>query len=235
MGGRGARGGAGRISADTAEEVPAWTTAASARDPERERPASAARSAASSSVFANRRAGSFWRQRVTSASSARGTSARSRLSGSGSRSITAARTWAGVSRRKSGRPVAISPRMSPTANWSVRWSTVRPLACSGDMYSSVPSSMPACVPYRDSVSCVSRSPSGASPILASPKSRIFRTPSGVTMRFSGFRSRWTIPARCAFARPSASCAPRSSSSGIGSGPRARRRRSVSPSTYSITT
>ena len=29
--------------------------------------------------------------------------------------------------------------MRPTANWSVRPSTARPLACSGDMYSSVPS------------------------------------------------------------------------------------------------
>ncbi len=68
-----------------------------------------------------------------------GTSGRRRPSGSGSRSITAASTWAGVSRRNRGRPVAISHRMRPTENWSVRWSTVRPLACSGDMYSSVPS------------------------------------------------------------------------------------------------
>ena len=41
---------------------------------------------------------------MTSASRAGGTSGRRRRSGSASRSITAASTWAGVSRRKTGRP-----------------------------------------------------------------------------------------------------------------------------------
>ena len=105
-------------------------------------------------------AGSFCRHRETIASRASGASGRRRRSGSASRSITAARTWAGVSRRKTGCPVAISLRMSPTANWSARASTGRPLACSGDMYSSVPRSMPARVPCRVSVSRASTSPRG---------------------------------------------------------------------------
>ena len=43
--------------------------------------------------------------------------------------------------------------------------------------------------------------------LASPKSRIFIRPSEVRKRFSGFRSRWTIPFSCAAARPRAIWAP----------------------------
>jgi len=37
---------------------------------------------------------------------------------------------------------------------------------------------------------------------ARPKSRILRRPSGVTMTFAGFRSRWTIPAACVAVTPS---------------------------------
>jgi hypothetical protein len=91
-----------------AGDVTAGTRAFSAREPDRDRPASADSSTLSSSVLLKRRSGSFCRQRVTSASRAEGTSPRNRLSGSGSRSITAASTCAGVSRRKAARPVAIS-------------------------------------------------------------------------------------------------------------------------------
>ena len=48
-------------------------------------------------------------------------------------------------------------------------------------------------------------------IFARPKSRILTTPSFDTITFSGFRSRCTIPAACAFARPSAICPERSRS------------------------
>ena len=41
---------------------------------------------------------------------------------------------------------------------------------------------------------------------ARPKSRIFTRPSLASMMFSGLRSRWTTPAACAAARPSATCA-----------------------------
>ena len=47
--------------------------------------------------------------------------------------------------------------------------------------------------------------------LARPKSTIFTKPSRVTMTLAGFRSRCTIPASWAAARPSAICAPRSRS------------------------
>ena len=42
--------------------------------------------------------------------------------------------------------------------------------------------------------------------LARPKSRILTRPSRVTKRFSGLRSRWTIPRSCAAASPCAICA-----------------------------
>ncbi len=37
--------------------------------------------------------------------------------------------------------------------------------------------------------------------FARPKSRILTRPSFVTKRFSGFKSRWTMPLSCAAARP----------------------------------
>ena len=42
--------------------------------------------------------------------------------------------------------------------------------------------------------------------FAKPKSRIFTNPSCDTIRFSGFRSRCAMPASCALASPSATCA-----------------------------
>ena len=71
-------------------------------------------------------------------------------------------------------------------------SPVKP-ACSGDMYSSVPTTAPNCV---DSVPSVSL-PAVA---LATPKSMTCGTgrPSiSVTRMFAGFKSRWTIPFWCA--------------------------------------
>ena len=40
-------------------------------------------------------------------------------------------------------------------------------------------------------------------VLPTPKSTIFARPSSVSMMLRGFRSRWTTPASCATARPSA--------------------------------
>jgi hypothetical protein len=73
--------------------------------------------------------------------------------------------------------------------------------------------------------------------LARPKSRIFTKPSFVTIRFSGLRSRWTMPAACALASPSAACAAMSNSRRAGSGRPScdnSRSRSVCPSTSSMT-
>ena len=52
--------------------------------------------------------------------------------------------------REAGTPVSISYSTHPNAQMSVRWSTGRPRACSGDMYAAVPRIMPACVSRRAS-------------------------------------------------------------------------------------
>ncbi len=69
--------------------------------------------------------------------------------------------------------------------------------------------------------------------FARPKSRIFTNPSCEIMMFSGFRSRCTIPAWCAFARPLAICVATSSAFLTGSGPSSSSWRSVQPSISSI--
>ena len=80
----------------------------------------------------------------------------------------------------------------------------RPLTCSGDMYPTVPSRVPAAV-IAEAVSTADRAVSGSRTgrSFARPKSRIFTRPSSVTKTFSGFRSRWTIPLSWAAARPRA--------------------------------
>ena len=69
--------------------------------------------------------------------------------------------------------------------------------------------------------------------FARPKSSSLTKPSLETMTFSGLRSRWTMPAECAFARPSAICTATSSSLFVGSAPRRERSRRLVPSTNSI--
>ena len=69
--------------------------------------------------------------------------------------------------------------------------------------------------------------------FARPKSRILTSPSFVTITFSGFRSRCTIPASCAFARPSAICVADLEEPLDGQRARDRSSRSVFPSTSSI--
>jgi hypothetical protein len=101
------------------------------------------------------------------------------------------------------------------------------------MYPVVPRTKPA------SVRAVAVAPeSGAPPSegtrFARPKSRIFALPSFETTMFSGFRSLWTIPASCAWARPAATWHERSRSFFEESGPAARTSRNVRPSTSSMT-
>ena len=96
------------------------------------------------------------------------------------------------------------------------------------------------VPARDS--CMARSPHAApcpsssrgrrdrsragrsaeAATRARPKSTILMRPARVTMTFSGLRSRCTMPASCAAARPSAICVARSSSRFSGMAPCAAR-------------
>jgi len=66
----------------------------------------------------------------------------------------------------------------------------------------VPRTVPASVTVGDSLSN-----SSSSLTVASPKSRILTLPSDVMKRFSGLRSRWTMPLEWAAARPSAVAAP----------------------------
>ena len=87
-----------------------------------------------------------------------------------------------------------------------------------------PETVRAAVAPDESSGCVS---------FARPKSRIFTKPSLVTITFSGLRSRCTIPAPCAFARPSDACAAIESSVRMGTAPSASASRSVRPSTSSI--
>ena len=129
-------------------------------------------------------------------------------------------------------------RPARTDRLADRW-RASPRTCSGAIYPTVPSTVPACVSVGDIIV----SPAGelAEPVisvLARPKSRIFRRPSGVTMMFSGLRSRCTTPRSCAAPRPLAICIAKSIAlrMGIACVPAAEvsRCRSVSPSTSSMT-
>ena len=107
------------------------------------------------------------------------------------------------------------------------------------MYPAVPITAPSTVSGDAWVSASSDPMEGESDVssarsFAKPKSRIFTKPSGVTITFSGLRSRWTMPAPWAFARPSAICTAISSTRFAGSGRSCRTWRSVQPSTNSIT-
>ena len=68
------------------------------------------------------------------------------------------------------------------------------IACSGAMYAGVPT----VVPVRVAKPLVAAAWLKA---LAMPKSAILMVPSAVTMRFSGFMSRCTMPRVSAWARP----------------------------------
>ena len=71
------------------------------------------------------------------------------------------------------------------------------------MYPTVPMITPGVVPVIVGSFAPSPLPEPFAVSFARPKSRILTSPSFVTITFSGFRSRCTIPASCAFARPSA--------------------------------
>ena len=63
---------------------------------------------------------------------------------------------------------------------------------------------------------------GGSIAFARPKSSTFTVPSGRTLIFAGFRSRWMIPCSCAASRASAICFAIGSASSSGIAPRAMR-------------
>ena len=67
----------------------------------------------------------------------------------------------------------------------------------------VPIITPACVAPIVSVGEFSGSLAAACGTAANPKSSTFTMPSGVTITFAGFKSRWIIPFSCAASKASA--------------------------------
>ena len=123
---------------------------------------------------------------------------------------------------------------------SVRLSTARPRACSGDIYAAVPRIMPipviaglVSVGDWDEASDRTAPPPGSAS-LASPKSSTFTVPSSRTLMLAGFRSRWTMPRSCAASSAPAICFAIGSASSMGIGPCAMRSASVGPSISSMT-
>ena len=89
-----------------------------------------------------------------------------------------------LSASKGGRPVNSRYATEPSENRSVRASTERPRACSGDMNIGVPKNWPVDVSWTASS-------------LAMPKSMIFGSPESWIMMFAGLMSRCTTPCACA--------------------------------------
>ncbi len=81
---------------------------------------------------------------------------------------------------KGGMRVSISYRHEPSENTSERWSSLRPSACSGLMYLTLPLMTPVLVCTLDRVA------------LAMPKSHSLTSPAYEQMTFDGDTSRWTI-------------------------------------------
>ena len=118
---------------------------------------------------------------------------------------------------------------------SVRASTGFPSSCSGDMYDSVPTMTPSRVTSGAEVCAEVTSPPDrkGETDFARPKSSSF-APDFVSMTLAGFKSRWTMPFRCAAVSAAHISAPIRASASVGIGPRASRAASVSPSSSSVT-
>ena len=113
-----------------------------------------------------------------------------------------------------------------------------PSSCSGDMYWKVPRIVPSCVRFCAVASSVGSDVAPEAGVaaaipFASPKSSSF-TPDFVSITLPGFRSRCTIPCRCAFSSASAISCPKRSVCSSGRLPFASRSDRVSPSRYSMT-
>ncbi len=166
--------------------------------------------------------------RGAESASASGARVGNRCSGSGSRARRRAlRTRVGTPLRRPGRscraridsrrawglapaygrsPNSASKRAMAKENWSERASTGLPSSCSRAMYAGVPTSAPTRVRSDESTLASSLKPgagSFASSGRARPKSVMRTRPSRPTRMFSGFTSRWTMPASCAAISPSA--------------------------------
>ena len=146
----------------------------------------------------------------------------------------AASTAAALSPAKARRPEIISKRTAPKAHMSARASAGLPSSCSGAMYGSVPTSVPGSA--TDAVAVAASVASSwwlAACSRARPKSSSL-APARVSITFAGLRSRWMMPRSWAAARAPAIWRAIVTASRAGSGPRASRSASVSPSRYSMT-
>jgi len=123
--------------------------------------------------------------------------------------------------------------MQPKEKTSDLASTVLPATCSGDMYPVVPTTTPSPVRSVCGATVVSSPEAVRSVSFARPKSSTFTKPSFDTMMLPGFRSRWTMPAACALASPSAAWARYPTSVFTSVRPRWMASASVMPSTCSI--
>jgi hypothetical protein len=102
------------------------------------------------------------------------------------------------------------------------------------MYSGVPSSMPSSVSAAAAVTRFDgRVPGASSQVRARPKSSSFTVSCAVIITFSGFRSRWTMRARCASASAPAMSRARAIARGTGSGPWRSISRTSTPRTSSM--
>ena len=144
--------------------------------------------------------GDLFRAPLEITSSSRGgMSGFKRAAGAGGFSRMALKTTAVVAPRKGTAPVAISYSTAPKLKRSLRTSRVSPRACSGDMYATVPTAVPALVrstSFTDGESIVSSDgfvPRVASDVaricLANPKSKILAWPRSVMNKFAGLMSR----------------------------------------------
>jgi len=156
-------------------------------------------------------AGSTASPRASTRDSRAGSVRRRSETGSGGREGEASST-------SSGRlPSTASSSARQKLYWSLRTSEACPRQCSGAMYAGVPAKRGAC-------SCTAR---------ARPKSVTLTRPSSPTSTFSGLKSPWMMPARCAAASPSPAAVYSDSVCWRPVRPGCWARRNVSPFTYSI--
>ena len=252
--------GDGRVSSHTPPPTVAAATNAAAAHTSRSRPAVSRTARAVSLVVAllsaihlnsasrsravcQRSSASFSRHRRTTRSSAAGVSGCSDERAGGSAPRIAAITLAVVLPVKARAPVTISYSRTPNAKMSDRASASRPSICSGDMYWNVPRMVPRAVSgacAADTVTSAAETIGIAPEVFARPKSSSFAVggadapPLRTRNTLPGFRSRCTMPARCALSRASAIWIATARASRTVSAPRPRRAASVSPSRYSRT-
>ena len=182
----------------------------------------ASRSSVASRAAGGRLAGSTESADSTAASSRRGRSLRRADSGGAPDAIVEA--TCGIGTPQNGwLPARDSHSITPTAQMSLRSDASSPVSRSGEMYASVPGTSPTAVSVSASSNCAR--PKSSTRTATSP-------PPSSTSTFDGFTSRWTIPRRCACARPSSTWAAISTASASLSRRARSSSRSVRPRTYS---